>query len=180
MLGFAVVVMGAAVLMSVISFDVIHSRFKSSRAGRFGRSISESANVNLAAYELSFLMIFTGLPLAAQENQDPFLLDAFPVLSVVVFCTLTLSGIACLNIMRFERFGLAEKQKESIYALAEELIGEYESPDEGVETAVVYVRNNSRMHGHVSVEGFLSQLATRGGSIAQIASRRLQDLEKPA
>jgi len=178
MMGMALVVLGMALLFAAVALDVIHTGFGSSRVGRLGRRISESADFNMVIYELPFVVMMMGFPLLVEETQNPILIDAFPTLYMRIAIWIPMFvGVAILNIVRFERFGLAKKQAQSIYALAEELIEENESPEEGLEEAIRYVGNCKRHFRAVSEVAFLTRLSTRGDDISLIATKKLENLQ---
>lgn len=145
---------------------------------KIGRKVSGSANLNLILYEIVAILWLMGFPLLVEETQNPILLDAFPTLYMRIAIWIPMFvGVAILNIVRFERFGLAKKQAQSIYALAEEHIEENESSEEGLEEAIRYVGNCKRHFRAVSEVAFLSRLSTRGDDISLIATKKLENLQ---
>jgi hypothetical protein len=179
MLGIMLVVSGFVILLAVISLDIIHIIRPSSRFGKFGRRLSESAKTNIAAYELPFLIMMMGFPSFVGETQIPVFLDfvdSFPNswMTAIVWIP-GMFAVAMLNIARCEPFGLAKKNEEHIYALAEELIGYAESPEQGIEAALDYIRENSKSNRNVSDKVFLKRLVSHGGDVAVVAAKRLED-----
>ena len=145
---------------------------------KIGRKVTGSANLNLILYEIVAILWLIGFPLFIQESQHPFLIEAFPTIWNQLQTGLILVfGVPLLNVVRYERFGLAEKRAQSIYALAEELIEENESPEEGLEEAIRYVENCKKYFRAVSEVAFLSRLSTRDDDISLIAAKKLENLQ---
>lgn len=177
MFGLLLVILGIGSLIGVILLDAVHGAFPSSQLGRAGRIVSESPNVNLAAYELSLFMTMVGLPLEAEESQNPFLLDAFPIsLWTIVSCIMAFSWMCAFNVFRFERLGIAGRRERLIYNLAEELAAQSDSPEQGVQEAVQYVEGYSRHDRLVTKEKFLVRLSSQGGDLGVAAAKRLEAL----
>jgi hypothetical protein len=165
-------------LVLLLYLEIISSASWGFPFQKIGSKVSESANLNLILYEIVAIFWLIGFPLFIQESQHPFLLEAFPTIwNQIQTGLIIVFGIPLLNVVRYQRFGLAEKHAQSIYALAEELIEENESPEEGLEEAIRYVENCKKYFRAVSEVAFLDRLSTRGDDISLIAAKKLENLQ---
>jgi hypothetical protein len=68
-----------------------------------------------------------------------------------------------------------KRNEQSVYLIAEEIIQKDRTPEDGIEEALMYIKNCSNKYRAVSERGFLQYLASKDDAISMIAKKKLDE-----
>ena len=161
--------LGGISLCLVISLDILSIRLQGTFVGRLSSKISSYPTFNLLSYEIPIPFIGLGLYLVKWENPNPLMFAIFPDYSIIFTILFVIFGFVLLNVNRFERIGLARRNEETIYNIAEELVEANENPQNGLETALEYINGCKKKFRLVDERRFLMRLSIRDDSLGSLA-----------
>ncbi|MBD3406282.1 MAG: hypothetical protein GF411_09250 [Candidatus Lokiarchaeota archaeon] len=141
------------------------------------RSMLIDSNWNLVFHLVPGVFLIIGLPLFVAETQIPIIIDMYPTPMFSLFPGIIYTlGMIVVNIVRFERFDLAERHAKGTYIEAEWIIVESDKISYGFQEALDYVENAEKIYKSVSVSGFLKYLSNRDDDVREIARQRMKEL----
>jgi energy-converting hydrogenase Eha subunit A len=183
MIGLLLIVMAAILFIFAVYMDIIASSEGTTPLIQKAKKIRASANMELILHEIPLLILALGFALFVDESGNLFLQEAFPTYTSRIYGFPFLALIVIMiNIARHRRFGIGIDEETAVLCALEEVVDEamtHEAmtPEEGLLSAINYVKSRPTEFDENIVESLLIFLARRDDAVGKISRNRLSTIK---
>lgn len=179
MIGFLLIVIAAILFVFALYMDIIANSEGTTPLIQKAKRIRASANMELILHETPLLILALGFALFVDESGNSFLQEAFPTyMSRIYGVPFLVLIVFVINIVRHRRFGIGIDRETAVLCALEEVVDEamkHEAmtPEEGLLSAINYVKSRPTEFDENILESLLMFLAKRDDAVGKTARDRL-------